>query len=207
MWLKQADGSLTVPAEYWWDFVSAAEARLTWRGVAHRHPGQPAHEAADALIDPDIAAGRRPCFHRGEILHPDAAAGRGRRTKTMRILVIEDEPKAARYLARGLGENGFVVDLCSDGEEGLSLVLTMDYDLLIIDVMLPGRDGWSILAELRRRKNTPVIFVTARDGVGDRVKGLELGADDYLVKPFSFSELLARVRSVLRRGPVRQPAD
>jgi two-component system copper resistance phosphate regulon response regulator CusR len=125
----------------------------------------------------------------------------------MRILVIEDEPKAARYLVRGLSENGFVVDLSADGEEGLSLALMTEYDLLIVDVMLPSRDGWSVVAELRQRKNTPVILLTARDAVADRVRGLELGADDYLVKPFAFSELLARVRTVLRRGPVRQPVQ
>ncbi|MFO1059706.1 MAG: heavy metal response regulator transcription factor [Dongiaceae bacterium] len=125
----------------------------------------------------------------------------------MRILVIEDEPKAARYLERGLGESGFVVDVAGDGEDGLALALMNDYDLLIVDVMLPGRDGWSIVAELRRRKNTPVIFLTARDAVADRVRGLELGADDYLVKPFAFSELLARVRTVLRRGPARQAME
>jgi two-component system copper resistance phosphate regulon response regulator CusR len=125
----------------------------------------------------------------------------------MRILVIEDEPKAARYLQRGLGESGFVVDLSGDGEEGLALARMTDYDLLIVDVTLPGRDGWSVVAELRRRKNTPVIFLTARDAVADRVRGLELGADDYLVKPFAFSELLARIRTVLRRGPVRQPVQ
>jgi len=123
----------------------------------------------------------------------------------MRILVIEDEPKAARYLERGLSENGFVVDVAHDGEEGVFLATTREYDLLIIDIMLPGRDGWSILGKVRASKPTPAIFLTARDGVADRVKGLELGADDYLVKPFAFSELLARVRSVLRRGPGRQP--
>jgi two-component system copper resistance phosphate regulon response regulator CusR len=98
------------------------------------------------------------------------------------------------------------VDVVSDGEDGLYLLLTDQYDLAILDVMLPQRDGWSILAELRRRgKQTPILFLTARDTLQDRVKGLELGADDYLVKPFAFSELLARVRSILRRGPGRQP--
>jgi len=123
----------------------------------------------------------------------------------MRILLIEDEPKTARYLLRGLSENGFVVDVAADGEDGLFMAATRDYDLLVIDIMLPGRDGWSVVTELRRTKATPVIFLTARDNVEDRVKGLELGADDYLVKPFAFSELVARVRSVLRRGPGRQP--
>jgi two-component system copper resistance phosphate regulon response regulator CusR len=124
----------------------------------------------------------------------------------MRLLVIEDERKTARYLRQGLAENGFAVDVASRGEDGLRLAQAGDYDLLILDVMLPGRDGWSVLAELRRAgRRTPVLFLTARDAVPDRVKGLELGADDYLVKPFAFAELLARVRSVLRRGPARLP--
>jgi two-component system copper resistance phosphate regulon response regulator CusR len=124
----------------------------------------------------------------------------------VKILVIEDEAKAAAYLRKGLTENGFVVDVASRGDDGLRRALTGDYDLLILDVMLPGRDGWSVLTELRQSgKQTPVLFLSARDAVHYRVKGLELGADDYLVKPFAFSELLARVRSVMRRGPARQP--
>ncbi len=124
----------------------------------------------------------------------------------MKILIVEDETRAVAYLRKGLVENGFVVDATSDGDEGLRLACAGDYDLLILDVMLPGRNGWSVLAELRRAgKQTPVLFLTARDAVDDRVKGLELGADDYLVKPFAFSELLARVRSILRRGPGRAP--
>ncbi len=124
----------------------------------------------------------------------------------MRILVVEDEPKTAAYLKKGLSENGFIVDTASKGDAGLSLAKTNEYDLVILDVMLPGRDGWSILSEIRRcGKDTPVLFLTAKDSVRDRVKGLELGADDYLLKPFASSELLARVRTVLRRGPVRQP--
>jgi len=123
----------------------------------------------------------------------------------MRILIVEDETKTAAYLKRGLEENGFVADLAGDGEEGAHLAFTGSYDLIVLDVMLPARDGWTIVAELRRREiTTPVIFLTARDAVHDRVKGLELGADDYLVKPFAFSELLARVRSILRRGVTRQ---
>src|SRR5438270_6705162 len=123
----------------------------------------------------------------------------------MRILLIEDEKKTAAYLAKGLGEAGFQVTTASDGEAGLDLALARTFDLFIIDIMLPKRDGWSIVATLKRKEiRTPILLLTARDSVRDRVKGLELGADDYLVKPFAFSELLARVRSVLRRAPERQ---
>ena len=118
----------------------------------------------------------------------------------MRILIIEDEPKTAAYARKGLAEHGFVVDVAENGGDGLHLALSSNYDLVILDVMLPGVDGWTVLSDIREKKQTPVLFLTARDGVADRVKGLELGADDYLVKPFAFSELLARVRSVLRRG-------
>lgn len=122
----------------------------------------------------------------------------------MKLLIVEDEPKTAAYLSKGLQENGFVIDLAENGEDGTHLALTGSYDLVILDVMLPIRDGWSVMADLRRHKLfTPVLFLTARDAVYDRVKGLELGADDYLVKPFAFSELLARVRSILRRGASR----
>src|SRR5450631_2531807 len=123
----------------------------------------------------------------------------------MRILVVEDEAKTAAYLRKGLTENGFVVDVAQHGEDGNHLARTQDYDLILLDVMLPGMDGWAILESLRRTKQTPVLFLTAKGTVEDRVKGLELGADDYLVKPFAFSELLARVRSILRRGAARQP--
>jgi two-component system copper resistance phosphate regulon response regulator CusR len=123
----------------------------------------------------------------------------------MRILLVEDEPKIAAFLRKGLTETGFVVDLASQGADGLHLARTVAYDLLILDVLLPQIDGWTILTALRQAgKQTPVLYLTVRDSVHDRVKGLELGADDYLVKPFAFSELLARVRSVLRRGPARQ---
>ena len=119
----------------------------------------------------------------------------------MKILVVEDEPKTGTYLKQGLVEAGFVVDLVSEGLDGLHLALTEAFDLAILDVMLPGIDGWQILQGIRRAgKDMPVLFLTARDQVEDRVKGFELGADDYLVKPFAFSELLARVRSLLRRG-------
>src|SRR4051812_16862355 len=110
----------------------------------------------------------------------------------MRILVVEDEGKTAAYLQQGLEENGFVVDVASAGDDGLHLARTAAYDLVILDVMLPGLDGWSVVTVLRQEgRQTPVLFLTARDAVDDRVKGLELGADDYLVKPFAFSELLA----------------
>jgi two-component system copper resistance phosphate regulon response regulator CusR len=124
----------------------------------------------------------------------------------MRILIVDDEPKTAAYLSKGLTENGFTVTVSRQGEDGLQRARTGTYDLAILDVMLPGRDGWSILAELRRAgKQIPVLFLTARDAVADRVKGLQLGADDYLVKPFAFSELLARVQSILRRTAGSQP--
>ena len=123
----------------------------------------------------------------------------------MKILVVEDEPKTSAYLKRGLEENGFIVDVAETGEDGSNLAEAQPYDLVVLDVLLPGRDGWNVVTELRRRGiETPVLFLTARDAVRDRVKGFELGADDYLVKPFAFSELLARIRSLLRRGPVRQ---
>jgi len=119
----------------------------------------------------------------------------------MKILIVEDEPKTGAYLRQGLSEAGFVVDLARDGLDGLHLATTSDYDLLVLDVMLPRMDGWAVLQALRASgRQMPVLFLTARDQVEDRVRGLELGADDYLVKPFAFAELLARVRILLRRG-------
>ncbi len=123
----------------------------------------------------------------------------------MRILVIEDEVKTAAYLKKGLVESGFTVEVFSSGTEGLDQALQVANDLVILDIMLPGLDGWSILSSMRKAGcQTPVLLLTARDLVQDKVRGLELGADDYLVKPFDFSELLARVRTLLRRGPPRQ---
>ena len=119
----------------------------------------------------------------------------------MKLLIVEDEVKTGDYLKKGLGEAGFSVDLVRSGIDGLMQATTQAYDLIVLDVMLPELDGWQILQTLRGRNNpVPVLFLTARDDVEDRVKGLELGADDYLVKPFAFSELLARVRTLLRRG-------
>lgn len=123
----------------------------------------------------------------------------------MRILVIEDESKTAKFLKKGLSEAGFVVDVAGDGLEGLYLAQEVDFELLILDVMLPGLDGWQVLTRLRQAgRRAPVLFLTARDAVHERVRGFELGGDDYMVKPFAFSELLARVRSLLRRAPARQ---
>ena len=124
----------------------------------------------------------------------------------MRILIIEDEGKAAAFMNKGLTESGFIADVAENGEDGLFKVLSLDYDLVILDAMLPRKDGWTVLAQMRQQhRSMPVLFLTARDAVSDRVKGLELGADDYLVKPYAFTELLARVRALLRRRGERQP--
>jgi len=122
---------------------------------------------------------------------------------TVTILVIEDDSKTGDYLRKGLLESGYAVDLARNGVDGLHLAQTQDYDLVILDVMLPGKDGWQIMSALRRERDVPVIFLTARDQVDDRIRGLQLGADDYLVKPFSFTELVLRIRTLLRRGVVR----
>ncbi len=118
--------------------------------------------------------------------------------------MVEDEKKTAAFLTKGLREAGFDVDLAHDGEEALQIANATKFELLIVDVMLPKKDGWAVVSELRQQgSRTPILFLTARDSVRDRVKGLELGADDYLVKPFAFSELLARIRSLLRRAPAQ----
>jgi two-component system, OmpR family, copper resistance phosphate regulon response regulator CusR len=122
----------------------------------------------------------------------------------MKILVIEDEAKTAKFLKKGLGEAGFVVDIAEDGADGLNLALELEFDLIVLDLMLPGLDGWQVLSRLREKnRQALVLILTARDAVHERVRGFDLGADDYLVKPFAFSELLARVHSLLRRAAPR----
>ncbi|HBD32475.1 MAG TPA: DNA-binding response regulator [Cupriavidus sp.] len=126
----------------------------------------------------------------------------------MRLLVVEDEIKTGDYLRQGLAEAGFQVSLVRNGLDGHHLAMTESFDLIVLDVMLPDVDGWRIVKSLREAgRQTPVLFLSARDSVDDRVKGLELGADDYLVKPFAFAELLARVRTLLRRGSAPPLSD
>lgn len=126
----------------------------------------------------------------------------------MKLLIIEDEQKTGDYLQKGLNEAGFVVDLTPSGLDGLHLAVSEPYDLIILDVMLPDLDGWRIVEALREQgRQMPLLFLTAKDSVEDRVRGLELGADDYLVKPFAFSELLARVRTLLRRSTPQAQND
>ena len=122
----------------------------------------------------------------------------------MNILVVEDEPKAGNYLLNGLQELGYSVSLARDGADGLHLALEHSFDVIVLDVMMPKMDGWEVLRRLRKEADTPVLFLTARDDIADRVKGLELGADDYLIKPFSFAELVARLRTLTRRGPIHE---
>jgi two-component system copper resistance phosphate regulon response regulator CusR len=118
----------------------------------------------------------------------------------MKLLVVEDDPKAARFLKKGLGEEGFVVDVCHDGQDGLDAALSGQYGLMVLDVMLPSMDGWRVIEEMRERAcETPVLMLTALDSVAHRIRGLSGGADDYLVKPYAFGELTARIRAVLRR--------
>ncbi|ELQ16698.1 response regulatory protein [Pseudomonas fluorescens BRIP34879] len=122
----------------------------------------------------------------------------------MNILVVEDEPKAGNYLLNGLQELGYCVSLARDGVDGLHQALETPFDVIVLDVMMPKMDGWEVLRRLRKEADTPVLFLTARDDIADRIKGLELGADDYLIKPFSFAELVARLRTLTRRGPIRE---
>ncbi len=122
----------------------------------------------------------------------------------MRVLLIEDEPKTGIYLRKGFEESGISLDVATDGAQGLILAQEEDYDVIVLDVMLPLLDGWTVVKRLRVTKQTPVLFLTALDDVHDRVRGLEAGGDDYLVKPFAFVELLARVRTLARRGPLRE---
>jgi two-component system OmpR family response regulator len=118
----------------------------------------------------------------------------------MRVLVVEDEPELLSILARGLREEGYAVDEAADGEEGLYKAVTWEYDAIVLDLMLPKLDGWGVLSRLRQKRKTPVLILTARDAIKDRVRGLDVGADDYLVKPFDFQELRARLRALIRRA-------
>src|SRR5580658_6478796 len=123
----------------------------------------------------------------------------------MKLLIVEDEVKTANFLKRGFSEAGFVASVAADGLDGMQQIETSPFDLIVLDIMLPGMDGLQLLSWMRAQGlQTPVLILTARDAVQDRVRGLEVGADDYLVKPFAFSELLARVRTVLRRPPIRE---
>lgn len=123
----------------------------------------------------------------------------------MRLLLAEDERQAGEYLVKGFGENGFVVDWVRNGTDAVHMATTGSYDVIVLDIGLPQMDGWEVIKRMRVESQTPVLFLTARDRVEDRVRGLELGADDYLVKPFAFSELLARVRALQRRGKQQEP--
>ena len=125
----------------------------------------------------------------------------------MHVLLVEDEKKTVAFLVKGLSENSIAVDAAEDGPAGLSLATQNDYDIIVLDIMLPGCDGWTVLEKIRALgKKTPVLFLTARDAIDDRVRGLELGADDYLIKPFAFSELLARIHAVTRRQELLKPS-
>lgn len=123
----------------------------------------------------------------------------------MKILIVEDEPRAAEYLRQGLSEHGYIVEVANSGTDGLHTAITGDHDLVLLDIMLPGLDGFAVLSALRTAKQTPVLMLTARGNTDDKVKGFDLGADDYLVKPFSFPELLGRVRALLKRGTQSTP--
>lgn len=125
----------------------------------------------------------------------------------LRLLVVEDEPGIAAFLQQGLTEEGYAVDVAEDGEQGTQFALSAPYDAIVLDILLPGKNGWEVCAELRHRGiRTPILMLTARGAVGDRVRGLDTGADDYLVKPFAFPELLARLRALLRRPAASLPS-
>jgi two-component system copper resistance phosphate regulon response regulator CusR len=128
------------------------------------------------------------------------------RRNRVKILIVEDEPHAAEYLRQGLAESGYLVEVALNGTDGLYAAMNVDHDLVILDVMLPGIDGFAVLSALRTSKQVPVLMLTARGQTSDKLKGFELGADDYLVKPFQFSELLARVRALLKRGTKAAPS-
>jgi two-component system OmpR family response regulator/two-component system copper resistance phosphate regulon response regulator CusR len=123
---------------------------------------------------------------------------------SVRVLVVEDEARTAEYLQKGLTESGFVVDIATTGGDGIHMSEMTNYDVIILDVMLPGADGWTVIKAIRAKGDTPVLFLTALDDVADRVKGFEMGADDYLVKPFAFAELLARIRRCLRQSTAKE---
>ena len=125
----------------------------------------------------------------------------------MKVLVVEDEPKMLRAIRRGLEREGYAVDTAADGDDGLSFGTEYEYDAIVLDVMIPGRDGFEVCRQLRSRGRwAPILMLTARDGVADRIQGLDTGADDYLAKPFDFGELLARLRALVRRGPQERPS-
>src|SRR5256712_4199585 len=182
-------------------YPRSASPRQTWSSAACSVPllihGLPVYVTED---EEAMRMGRV-----GHISHP--ALMNGCETgPTMRILLVEDELKMARAVRRGLEEEGYAVDAVSDGEDALHRALHQDYDAIVLDVMLPGRDGFAVCRELRTKGRwAPVVMLTARDGVEDRIRGLDAGADDYLVKPFSFGELLARLRALVRRGATERP--
>ena len=158
----------------------------------------------DAKLTPRLHLCNIPAKRAGRAEHDHVSMVQG--DEGVRLLIVEDERKTGDYLRQGLTESGFMVDLARDGIDGAHLAANADYDLLILDFNLPGLDGWTILRQLRKAgRSMPVLFLTARDDVDDRVHGLDLGADDYLTKPFAFAELLARVRTLLRRGKTTEP--
>lgn len=212
MWRRRASGSITMAnTNRHYAVVPQTEVGLRSSGRNDSATGDFGQglEASFALKipitkGPSISPGEKAL--RGAGFEAQNSTGRERKDSFVKILVVEDESKTAAYVRKGLTESGFVVDVAEDGTAGLDFARASDYDLIVLDIMLPGKDGWSVLAELRRSgKETPVLFLTARDAVEDRVRGLHEGADDYLVKPFAFAELLERVRTLLRRSPVRQP--